>query len=114
MSKLPLDGNVRPEVADSLRHLDKWGGEMPRRLGAFPLLGVAVAAGVPCRAVPDDYWRPASGVGGGHYSQAIIDCVCGATTTLELGCGPDPCAGLCGRWFFYAGPQVLALGAPSR
>lgn len=99
---------MRPEVAASVADHELL--PTPRRMGAFPLLRVALRAGVSCKPVPPEHYRRASSLAG--YEQVVVDCVCGATVIADLAYAPVPCGG-CTRWFFYAGPQVLALLTPA-
>lgn len=94
---------------DALKPMDTSGGPLPKRLGPFPVLGVAVRAGLPMRPVPPEYWRPATDLA--NHLQAVIDCQCGQSVIAEL-IELKPCPG-CSRWFFFTGPDVLALNTPS-
>lgn len=87
--------------------MDQHGCPVPAKLGLFPLLRVAVRAGVPLRIVPEDYWRAASDVAT-HHLQAYVSCVCGQTNTMTVGVELLSCPG-CDRWFFYTGTEVLVF-----
>jgi hypothetical protein len=100
---------MRPETYEALKPVDVRGEQMPGRIGLHKLLGVAMQGGVPSRWVPDEYWRQASDLN--RHALAVVDCTCGQTVIVELAVELRPCPG-CQRWFFYAGPDVLALNTP--
>lgn len=110
-SKLSFDANVPEELWQALRPMNKWGMPVPKRLGLFPLLKVAVQAGVRQRTVPEDYWRVASDVEG-KYLQALVDCPCGTLNVVALGSDLKHCEG-CERWYFFAGTEVLVYASPA-
>jgi len=93
----------------ALKPMDAFANPMPRRLGAHTFAAVAIRAGVPMRAVPEEYWCHATDLE--NHAQAVVDCHCGQLVIVELA-ELKPCSN-CERWFLYAGPDLLALNSPS-
>jgi hypothetical protein len=104
------DAEVHDDLIDAVRAVDAFGRSLPRKLGLFPLLRVAVQAGVRYRSVPEDFWAPASDAES-HELQAVVNCQCGQVNIVPVGRTLLPCPG-CERWFFYAGAEVLAFNSP--
>jgi hypothetical protein len=109
MPRLPPDGIVPADVYAVLNPTDVWGDPVPKRMGPFPFLAVAIRAGVPTRTVPEEYWASATDLE--NHPQASIDCRCGESVVIGL-LVMEPCSG-CERWFFFSGTEVLALNTPS-
>lgn len=106
-SRLPPDDAVHEDLWNAVRPMDKHGLPLPRKFGLFPLLRVAVQAGVPMKVVPEEYWRQACD-SQNRELQALIECTCGQTNVLPVGRKLVDCPG-CQRWFFYAGSEVLVF-----
>ena len=101
---------IRAETMAALKPMDIFGNPVPRRMGGHAFVALAARAGVPMRAVPEEYWRHATDLE--NHAQAVIDCPCGQLVIVELARDLKPCPG-CKRWFFYSGPDVFALHTSS-
>jgi hypothetical protein len=100
---MPPQLRARPEVVAGLP--DPASEPLPRRVGAFQLLGALMQAGLPNRVVPEQWWTRTKTEDG--FDAVEIACPCGHRPIVELAAYPTQCQ--CQRWFFYAGPEVLSL-----
>jgi hypothetical protein len=92
-------GWQRIDLPDRLNRKD-----LKRILTGVPGADIVAQWGVRIREVPGDYWSL-------DDQTAVIACPCGETPAALALSALTECA--CGRFFFFDGSNVWALGAPA-
>ena len=94
---------------DALMKRDALGRRPLARLGGFTFMQAFVRGGLTFKSVPQEHYAT-GGSDDGEASTATVSCLCGTDIVVELAAYPVECE--CGRWFFFAGGEVLSLCGP--